>query len=70
MWFKKKKDVVLFISFSAYDRIGCEFYGSRMVKLDHDVNLIKYHSTLPSEIAGEVKCKPGDVRIISITRLQ
>lgn len=66
----KKKDVVLFISFSADNNTGYEFFGSKMVRLKHDVDLIKYHSRLQSEIADEVKFKPSNVRIISITRLQ
>ncbi|QDH85567.1 hypothetical protein [Proteus phage vB_PmiP_RS51pmB] len=69
MWFKKKKDVVLFISFSAYDRIGREFFGSRMVRLEHDVDLVDFHSGFHSYIASKTNCKPDDVRIISITRL-
>lgn len=69
MWFKKK-DVVLFISYTACDSNGCEVKGSRMVRLKSDHDLINFHSRLPTIISDTSDFKLRDIIIESITRLQ
>lgn len=70
MSLKKKKDIILFISYSASDSIGCRVLGSRMARLSGDSDLIAFHTNLPSLISDSYGEDLHDILINSITRLQ